>query len=76
MNQLIPDKMAYQINKRRMAWAALGMMIITTIGTLIDPARMAQAESVLMTQYLALSGLVGAYFALSGRVNEKSEGDK
>lgn len=76
MNQLIPDKMAYQINKRRMAWAALGMMIITTIGTLIDPARMAQAESVLMTQYLALSGLVGAYFALSGRVNEKSEDDK
>ena len=68
--------MAYQINKRRMAWAALGMMIITTIGTLIDPARMAQAESVLMTQYLALSGLVGAYFALSGRVNEKSEDDK
>ena len=76
MNQIIPDKMAYQINKRRMAWAALGMMIITTIGTLIDPARMAQAESVLMTQYLALSGLVGAYFALSGRVNEKSEDDK
>lgn len=76
MNQLIPDKMAYQINKRRMAWAALGMMIITTIGTLIDPARMAQAESVLMTQYLALSGLVGAYFALSGRVNEKGEDDK
>ena len=67
MNQLIPDKMAYQINKRRMAWAALGMMIITTIGTLIDPARMAQAESVLMTQYLALSGLVGAYFGLGNK---------
>ena len=50
-----------------MAWAALGMMIITTAGTLIDPARMAEAESVLMTQYIALSGLVGAYFALSGK---------
>jgi hypothetical protein len=67
MNELIPDKKAYQINKRRMAWSALGMMIITTIATIIDPQRMAGAESVLMTQYIALSGLVGAYFALSGK---------
>ena len=65
MNELIPDKQAYQVNKRRMAWSALGMMIITTIATIIDPQRMAGAESVLMTQYIALSGLVGAYFALS-----------
>jgi hypothetical protein len=65
MNELIPDKMAYQVNKRRMAWSALGMMIITTIATIIDPQRMAGAESILMTQYIALSGLVGAYFALS-----------
>lgn len=65
MNELIPDKMAYQVNKRRMAWSALGMMIITTIATIYDPQRMAGAESVLMTQYIALSGLVGAYFALS-----------
>jgi len=65
MNELIPDKMAYQVNKRRMAWSALGMMIITTVATIVDPQRMAGAESVLMTQYIALSGLVGAYFALS-----------
>jgi hypothetical protein len=38
------------------------MMIVTTAGTLYDPARMAAAESILMTQYLALSGLVAAYF--------------
>ena len=74
MNELIPDKMAYQINKRRMAWSALGMMIITTIATIVDPQRMAGAESVLMTQYIALSGLVGAYFALSKTsVGSKSE---
>ena len=65
MNELIPDEQAYQVNKRRMAWSALGMMIITTIATIYDPQRMAGAESVLMTQYIALSGLVGAYFALS-----------
>ena len=73
MNELIPDKMAYQVNKRRMAWSALGMMIITTIATIIDPQRMAGAESVLMTQYIALSGLVGAYFALR---KVTSSGDK
>ena len=72
MNELIPDKIGYQINKRRMAWSALGMMIVTTIATLVDQ-RMAEAESVLMTQYIALSGLVGAYFALSGKTGSKSE---
>ena len=45
MNELVPDKLAYQINKRRMAWSALGMMVVTTIATLVDPARMAEAES-------------------------------
>tara|TARA_Y100001938_G_scaffold135193_1_gene196571 strand:- start:500 stop:724 length:225 start_codon:yes stop_codon:yes gene_type:complete len=74
MNELVPDKLAYQINKRRMAWSALGMMVVTTIATLVDPARMAEAESVLMTQYIALSGLVGAYFALSSKsLGSKSE---
>ena len=74
MNELVPDKLAYQINNRRMAWSALGMMVVTTIATLVDPARMAEAESVLMTQYIALSGLVGAYFALSSKsLGSKSE---
>ena len=74
MNELVPDTLAYQINKRRMAWSALGMMVVTTIATLVDPARMAEAESVLMTQYIALSGLVGAYFALSSKsLGSKSE---
>ena len=74
MNELVPVKLAYQINKRRMAWSALGMMVVTTIATLVDPARMAEAQSVLMTQYIALSGLVGAYFALSSKsLGSKSE---
>ena len=47
MNDLIPDKQAYQLNKRRMAWTALGMMIVSTIAVLIDPARMAEADAVL-----------------------------
>ena len=65
MNELIPEKETYQTNKRRMAWSALGMMIISTIAVLIDPARMAEADAVLM-MYGSLSALVGAYFGFSG----------
>ena len=54
MNELIPDKQTYQTNKRRMAWSALGMMIISTIAVLIDPARMAEADAVLMMIWIAI----------------------
>lgn len=69
-NDLVPDKLAYQTNKRRMAWILLAMMLFTTLATIYDPTRMAEAESILMTQYLSMCGLLGAYFgfsALSGR---------
>ena len=68
MNELIPDKQAYQLNKRRMAWTALGMMIVSTIAVLIDTARMAKADAALMIMYGSLSALVGAYFGFSGGV--------
>ena len=71
MNETILDKETYQTNRRRMCWAALGMVIACTIATIYDPARMAKADSILMAQYLALSGLVGAYFA-PGNIGEKS----
>ena len=64
MNELVPDKEAYQTNRRRMCWAALGMLIACKAATIYDPARMSEADSILMVQYLALSSLVGAYFAL------------
>ena len=71
MNETIPDKEVYQTNRRRMCWAALGMMIACTAActaaTIYDPVRMSEADSILMAQYLALSGLVGAYFALGNK---------
>ena len=66
MNDLIPGKQAYQLNKRRMAWTALGMMIVSTIAVLIEPTRMAEADAVLMLMCGSLSALVGAYFGFSG----------
>ena len=67
MNETIPDKEAYQTDRRRMFWAALGMMIACTAATIHDPTRMSEADSILMAQYLVLSGLVGAYFALGNK---------
>ena len=67
MNETIPDKEAYQTNRRRMCWAALGMMIACTASIIYDPARMSQADSIVMAQYLALSGLLGAYIALGNK---------
>lgn len=72
MNEMIPDKKTYQTNKRRMAWTALGMMIVSTVAVLIDPARMAQADAVLMMMYGSLSALVGAYFGFSSTQVTKS----
>ena len=72
MNEMIPDKHTYQKNKRRMAWTALGMMIVSTVAVLIDPARMAEADAVLMMMYGSLSALVGAYFGFSSTQTTRS----
>jgi len=65
MNEMIPDKQAYQANRRIMCYVALGLMSMTTVATIWDPVRMAHADGAIMTQYIALSGLVGAYFGFS-----------
>ena len=46
-------------------------MILSTIAVLVDPARMAEADAVLMMMYGSLSALVGAYFGFSGVAAEK-----
>ena len=68
MNETIPDKEAYQTSRRRMCWAALGRMIACTAAIIYDPVRISQGNSILTAQYLALSGLVGAHFALGNKV--------
>ena len=70
-NDLVHDKLAYQVNKRRMAWVLILLMALTTILTLAFPDRLAEAESILMTQYISMCGLVGAYFGFSAIGNRK-----
>jgi len=67
MNELIPDKVTYQTNKRRMTWAALGMMIVATLAVIHDPARMNEASAVLMMMYGSLSAVVAAYVTVNSK---------
>ena len=46
-------------------------MILSTIAVLIDLARMAEADAVLMMMKGSLSVLVGAYFGFSGGAIKK-----
>lgn len=64
-NNGVPDKAAYQKNRRYMAWVALGMMFVSTVAVLITPDRFASAEAILMMMYGSLSALVAAYFGFS-----------
>jgi hypothetical protein len=66
---MLPDMKKYQSNRRRMAWAALAMMIVTTTAVIIDPERMAQADAILMMMYGSLSALVGAYFGFASNTS-------
>lgn len=56
----IPDKAAYQVNRRRMCWAALAMMLAVVVSFLVDPTRYSGAE--MAPIFYGLSGLVAVYF--------------
>ena len=57
----IPDKETYQVNRRRMRWVVLAMMAAMTVAIIGWPERY-QNANVMEMAYLALSGLVAAYF--------------
>ena len=57
----IPDKSVYQTNRRRMAWLVMGMLLAMTIAIIIVPDRYGN-NNVMEMAYLALSGLIAAYF--------------
>ena len=67
MNDTIVNKEVYQANRRYMCWVALALMAISTIATIVYPDRMEAVDSIIMAQYLALSGLVSAYFLLGSK---------
>lgn len=65
----IPDKAAYQVNRRRMCWAALGMMFSVVAAFLADPQRYSGAE--MAPIFYGLSGLVAVYFGATSYQQSK-----
>ena len=59
------NKTVYQKNRRYMAWASLGMMMITTLAIIISPDRFEKVDSIIMMMYGSLSALVGSYFGFA-----------
>ena len=61
----VPDTTTYQANRRYMAWASLGVIMMTTAAVVVSPARYESAESVLMMLIGALSGVIASYFGFA-----------
>ena len=71
MSDTIVNKKVYQANRRYMCWVALALMAVSTFATILFPERMEAVDSIIMAQYLALSGLVSAYFLLGSKQGAK-----
>ena len=61
----VPNKEKWQKNRRYMAWSDLFIMAMVTILVIAFPSHIKPAEGIIVTIYLSLSGLVGAYFGFA-----------
>ena len=68
-NDNIPDRAAYQVNRRRMCWAALSMMMVVVVCYLVNPEKYGGAE--LAPIFYGLSGLVAVYFGATSWQQKK-----
>tara|TARA_R110002020_G_scaffold75017_1_gene191307 strand:+ start:215 stop:433 length:219 start_codon:yes stop_codon:yes gene_type:complete len=70
MTENIPDKQTYQINRRRMCWSALTMMLVMLIAMLVDPVKYGDLAAFDMA-FMSLSGLVAVYFGATSYTQAK-----
>ena len=70
MNENVPDKQAYQSNRRRMCWVCLSVIVAMVAAILINPEKYGSLPAFDMA-FLALSGLVAAYFGATALQNKK-----
>jgi ABC-type multidrug transport system fused ATPase/permease subunit len=67
MKRQMEDADAQRDSQRRMAWAALIVMFVSTAAVIIWPAAMNEASAILMMMYGSLSALVGAFFGFTSK---------
>jgi len=66
----IPDRAAYQVNRRRMCWSALGMMLAMLLAMLVNPDKYGSLAAFDMA-FMSLSGLVAVYFGATSYTQAK-----
>ena len=69
IDERLPDKSAYQVNRRLMCWAALVLMGITVICVLVNPESYKNAP--VGPIFYGLSGLVAVYFGATSFTQAK-----
>jgi hypothetical protein len=67
MKRQMEDADAMRDSQRRMAWAALVMMLVSTVAVIAQPTAMNEASAILMMMYGSLSALVGAFFGFTSK---------
>ena len=66
----VPDKLAWQQNRRRLAYIAMTAMLTTIVASFIWPERAAQIPAAEMI-YLSLAGVIMAFFGADAAVSRK-----
>jgi dolichol kinase len=71
LRRRMDDADAQRDSQRRMAWAALIMMLVSTVAVIVIPSKMNEASAILMMMYGSLSALVGAFFGFTAKGEKK-----
>ena len=66
----VPDKLAWQQNRRRLAYIAMLAIVVTIVCSFIWPERAAQIPAAEMI-YLSLAGVIMAFFGADAVVSTK-----
>jgi hypothetical protein len=66
----VPDKLAWQQNRRRLAYIAMFAILATIISSFVWPERATQVPAAEMI-YLSLAGIIMAFFGADAVVSRK-----
>ena len=66
----VPDKLAMQQNRRRLAYIAMLAILVTIASSFIWPERAAQVPAAEMI-YISLAGVIMAFFGADALVSRK-----
>jgi hypothetical protein len=66
----VPDKLAWQQNRRRLAYIAMLAILVTIASSFVWPERAAQMPAAEMI-YLSLAGVIMAFFGADAVVSRK-----